>query len=65
MSYFIEKHLYIKHKEFFDKEIPFTFDFELFEYSVALTGDDYNKLKPNHYGELPTMFERTNHMKSL
>ena len=53
MSYFIERSLYNKHKEFFDNEIPFTFNFDLFEYSVALTGDDYSKLEPTYYTELP------------
>lgn len=53
MSYFIEPDLYNKHKEFLDNEIPFTFNFDLFEYSVALTGDDHNKLKPAYYDELP------------
>jgi len=58
ISYFIEPNLYNKHKEFFDNEIPFTFNFDLFEYSVALTGDDFDKLKPNYYEELPPMFEQ-------
>lgn len=57
MSYFIEEDLYMRNKEFFDKKIPFTFDFNLFEYSVALTGDDFSKLKKNYYEELPDFFE--------
>ncbi len=62
MSYFIEKNLYNKNKEFLDNEIPFTFD--LFEYSVALTGDDYSKLKPYCYDELPPLLDRTNDMRN-
>lgn len=57
MSYFIEEDLYMKNKVFFDKEIPFTFDFNLFDYSVSLTGDDLSKLKRNYYEELPDYFE--------
>ena len=57
MSYFIEEDLYMRNKEFFDKKIPFTFDFSLFEYSVALTGDDFSKLKKNYYEELPDFLE--------
>ena len=64
MSYFIEKNLYNKNKEFLDNEIPFTFDFDLFEYSVALTGDDYSKLKPYCYDELPPLLDRTNDMRN-
>jgi hypothetical protein len=57
MSYFIEKELYKRNKEFFDKQIPFTFDFKLFEYSVALTGGDLSRLKKNYYEELPVFFK--------
>jgi hypothetical protein len=53
LSYFIEEDLYIKHKEFFDKEIPFTFDFSLFTYSVSLSGDTMDKYKKDYYEELP------------
>lgn len=64
MSYFIEKNLYNKNKEFLDNEIPFTFDFDLFEYSVALTGDDYSKLKPYYYDELPPRWVNANGTKN-
>lgn len=64
MSYFIEKDLYNKHKEFLDNEIPFTFDFDLFEYSVALTGDDYSKLRPDYYDELPPKLVHVKDMKN-
>jgi len=58
MSYFIELNLYNKHKEFLNNEIPFTFNFDLFEYSVALTGDDYDKRKQDYYNELPPSLVR-------
>ena len=32
----IDEPLYQKHKEYLDKEIDFTFDFSLFEYSVGV-----------------------------
>ena len=58
MSYFIEEELYNKHKKFFDEEIPFKFDFSLFEYSVALTGDEMSKIEKNYYVKLPVFFDR-------
>jgi hypothetical protein len=58
LGYFIEEDLYFKNREFFDKEIPFTFDFKLFEYSVTLSGDDLSKLKKNYYEELPDFFKQ-------
>jgi hypothetical protein len=58
LSYFIEEELYNKHKEFFDSEIPFTFDFNLFEYSVSLTGDKMEKYRKDYYNELPSPFRK-------
>ena len=57
MGYSITEELYSKHKSFLDKEIPFTFDFNLFEYSVTMAGDDISKLKKNYYEELPEFFK--------
>ena len=37
-GYMIGEPLYQKHKEYLDKEIDFTFDFSLFEYSKAYAG---------------------------
>ncbi len=56
MSYFIDKELYQKNKVFFDIEIPFTFDFNIFEYWVSLTGDYFDKLEKYYYDELPEIF---------
>jgi len=56
MSYFIEETLYNKHKEFFDKEIPFTFDFNLFEYSVSLSS--VKKDKKYYHEDLPPLFDK-------
>lgn len=53
MSYFIEEELYNKHKEYLDKEIPFTFDFDIFEYSVSLGCVEINKYKKNYHEEPP------------
>ncbi|WP_158800589.1 hypothetical protein [Pedobacter sp. L105] len=55
LSYFIDEELYIKHKEFFDKEIPFAFDFGLFEYSVSLSSVDAQNYQKNYYEELPPL----------
>lgn len=55
IGYFIEEELYLKHKEYLDKNIPFTFDFTLFEYSVSLAGDEFDKLKKDYYEELPPL----------
>ncbi|MFN0292714.1 hypothetical protein [Pedobacter helvus] len=52
-GYQIDEPLYIKHKTFFDKEIPFKFDFSFFEYWIGLTGDDFNKYKKDYYEEWP------------
>lgn len=57
-SYFIDKELYEKNKVFLDKEIPFTFDFDLFEYSIGLTGDKIEKYKKDYYEELPPLIKR-------
>jgi len=53
MSYFIEDELYNKHKEYLDSEIPFKFDFNLFEYSVGLSSVEVQKYKKDYYEELP------------
>ncbi len=57
LGYMIEEELYNKHKEFFDEEIPFTFDFNLFEYSVSLAGDKLEKYKKDYYEEPPPIFD--------
>jgi hypothetical protein len=57
MGYSIEKELYNKHGEFFNKEIPFTFDFNLFTYSVSLTSVEIKKYKEDYYKELPPDFK--------
>lgn len=36
-GYIIDEELHIQNKSFFDTEIPFTFDFALFKYSIMLT----------------------------
>ena len=55
-GYSIDKELYLKHKAFFDKEIPFDFDFNLFEYNVGLAGIKPEEYKPNYYTERPPNF---------
>ena len=57
MSYQISEKLYKKNKKFFDEEIFFRFDFDLFEYSVSLTGDLMSKYQPDYYSELPPLFK--------
>jgi hypothetical protein len=58
MSYWIDKKLYKQHKAFLDAEIPFLFDFKLFDYSVNLTGTKAGKYKPDYYEELPPFFSK-------
>jgi hypothetical protein len=57
IGYFIEKELYLQHKEYLGENIPFTFDFDLFVYSVGLRGVDQQKYKKDYYEELPPLFE--------
>lgn len=55
IGYFIEQELYLKNKEYLDKNIPFTFDFDLFVYSVGLTSVETHKYKKDYYQELPPL----------
>jgi len=55
LGYFIEQELYLKHKEYLDKNIPFTFDFDLFVYSVGLTGVETHKYEKDYYEKLPAL----------
>jgi hypothetical protein len=59
-GYWITEELYHKHKEYLDKEMPFKFDFTLFEYSIGLCGDKMEKYKKDYYDELPPMFDSSN-----
>lgn len=58
LGYIIDQDLYNEHKEFFDKEIPFTFDFNLFQYSVGLSGETIEKYKKDYHEELPPFFDQ-------
>lgn len=58
MGYWIDEKLYQQHKVFLDEEIPFTFDFKLFDYSVHLSSVDVDKYKKNYYEELPPSFNK-------
>lgn len=57
VGYFIEEDLYLKHKEYLDKNIPFTFDHGLFVYSVGMSGVEPHKYKKDYYDELPPFLE--------
>jgi len=57
LGYLIEEDLYTKNKEFFDKEIPFTFDFNLFNYSVGLSGDKIETYKKDYHEGPPPFFD--------
>lgn len=59
LSYQITEELYEKNKEFLDTEIPFTFDFNLFSYTVSLSGDEIDKYKKDFFEELPAPFKKT------
>ena len=56
MGYLIKEDLYNRHKDFFDKEIPFKFDFSLFEYSVGLSSVEIQKYRKDYYEDLPPFF---------
>jgi len=58
VSYFIDEELYQKNKVFLDKEVSFTFDFDLFEYSIGLTGDPFSRYIKDYYEELPPAIKR-------
>jgi hypothetical protein len=55
-GYMIEESLYNNYKDFFDKEIHFTFDFNLFEYSVRLSSA--TKDKTYYHEVLPPLFDK-------
>ncbi|WP_131537270.1 hypothetical protein [Pedobacter nototheniae] len=55
IGYFIEEKLYLEHKEYLDKNIPFTFDFDLFVYSVGLTSVEAHKYNKDYYEYLPPL----------
>ena len=57
-GYFIEEELYFEHKEYLDKNIPFTFDFNLFVYSVSLTSVKVDKYLKDYYEELPPLLRQ-------
>jgi len=56
-GYSINQELYNKHKEFFDTKIPFTFDFNLFQYDVGFSGDTMDTYTKDYYDEMPPYFE--------
>lgn len=57
-GYIIEEKLYLKHKEFLDKEVGFTFDFSLFDYSVGLSSIEVSKSDKYYHKVLPPFFEK-------
>lgn len=56
--YAIDKKMYQQHKVFLDKEVPFMFDFKLFDYTVSLTGIEVEKYKQDYYEALPPFFNK-------
>ena len=57
-GYIIDEKLYNNHKDFFDKEIPFKIDFNLFEYSVGLSYQNIEEKKIYYHKELPPFFDQ-------
>ncbi|PJJ84350.1 hypothetical protein [Mucilaginibacter auburnensis] len=57
-AYSINKPLYKKHRTFFDSEIPFRFNFKLFEYSVSLVSVKEKDYKKDYYEVLPGLFDK-------
>jgi hypothetical protein len=56
-NYFITPELYKQHKEYLDKNIPFSFDFKLFEYSVGFGSVEVDKYQKDYHEELPPLFD--------
>jgi hypothetical protein len=52
-GYRIDEALYRANKAYFDQEIPFKFDFSLFEYSIGFSGCYKKEYRQNYYQELP------------
>jgi hypothetical protein len=56
-GYVIDEPLYFANEQFLKDEIPFTFDFKLFHYSVSLSSLEVNEYVKNYHEELPPYFE--------
>jgi len=56
-NYFITPELYQQHKEYLDKNISFSFDFKLFEYSVGFGRVEVDEYKKDYHEELPPLFD--------
>jgi hypothetical protein len=53
VGYRIDEELYQSNKAYFDQEIPFKFDFSLFEYTISFSGCYKEEYKQNYKQELP------------
>lgn len=53
-SYRLNEEVYRANKSYLDKEIPFKFDFSLFEYSVGFSGCYKEDYRQSYHKELPS-----------
>lgn len=56
-NYLIDEELFVKHKEFFEREIPFSFDFKLFEYSICLVSVRRSDYRNDYHEDLPPLID--------
>ncbi|TGE28729.1 hypothetical protein [Hymenobacter metallicola] len=54
-GYVIDESLYQKHKPYFDQEIPFNFDFTLFQYSVSICSVKRSDRKKSYHKHQPPL----------
>ncbi len=52
-GYRLSEEVYLANKSYLDQEIPFKFDFSLFEYSVSLSGCYKENYRQVYHKELP------------
>lgn len=57
IGYVIDRDVYERHNEYLDKEVPFTFDFDIFNYTVGISSVKVEDYKKDYYEELPPFFD--------
>jgi hypothetical protein len=58
-GYYINEELYNENKAFFDNEFPVSFDFELFDYWVAMCSVKTENYQKDYYTAMPAAFNTT------
>jgi len=54
VGYYITPELFQIYKDYLMQEIPFTFDFRLFDYAVGISSVKIEEYKKDYYEELPS-----------